>query len=564
MAVFALIAAGALEAWTRRHNMAPDGISYLDVASAYRAGDFKAAINEYWSPMFSWILACTVLIRDSRATLAEPAKVHALMFGFFLLAFVTLNFAIREAYEFAQSLAGEEGEGDGLSLLRWRATGYALFAWGSLELISLETVNPDILVSAFVYLLFALMLRVARGDARTIVALSLGLALGGAYLAKTVMFLVGLVSLCVAAVLYSRRLDRSRAIRAFLITLGGFVVVAGPWIGVLSAAKGHLTFGSSGKLNYAWLANGVPICCWQGGYGAGQPLHPPREILQSPPVYEFATPIRHASFPLWYDPAYWYEGVKTPVSPVRALSLFIGNIQSYLPDFGWLLAIFIVGGALARGGIVRAADWRYWTLFLLALAPFGLYGLVYTETRFLGGSAVMVCLVFLAGLRPLGRAGGATLRALTLAFAIPAVAFAGFRAFADLRFGALNALHDNSEENFVSRKAVPSRQPASIAIASAFHARGIPEGTYVATMGDGSNAYWARLAHVEIVSEMQPREAFWGNESAQQPIIDAMRRAGAQLIVADDPPAWADTRRWEKIPGTNAVMLDVRSAQPSR
>src|SRR5262245_66056250 len=47
----------ALHAYANRHLINPDGISYLDVASAYARGDFAEAVNAYWSPLYSWLLA---------------------------------------------------------------------------------------------------------------------------------------------------------------------------------------------------------------------------------------------------------------------------------------------------------------------------------------------------------------------------------------------------------------------------------------------------------------------------------------------------------------------------
>jgi hypothetical protein len=562
LAILVLIAAGALEAWARRHNMAPDGISYLDVAAAYRRGDFVTAINEYWSPLFSWLLSFTVLYKNPDAALSEPARVHALMFVFYLVALTAAMYAVREARLFAESYWPDRNDDETLPQNWWYIVGFALFAWSSFELISLETVNPDILVSAFVITIFALFLRVARGDVRASTALLLGLLLGGAYLAKTVMFLMGIASLGVAAVVYTRFLSPTKALRNAALTVAGFVAVAAPWIVVLSRAKGHLTFGSSGKLNYGWLGDGLPLCCWQGGYGSGMPLHPPRQIFQNPAAFEFATPI-HASFPLWFDPTYWYAGVKPPVHVVHAATLFLQNLGTYLPEFGWVIAIIIVVAALAARRQLRIADWRYWTIFALALAPFALYAIVYTETRFVGGSAVAVCLVLLGGIRGEGRAGGIALRSVALALALPAATYAGFRLVADARFAVLNAMSNNSEENAVSRRAVPAHQPPSLAMATGFAELGVGNGTRVAEIGAGANAYWARLAHVDIVVELQARDDFWGRPDRQAAILDAMHRAGAQVVVSDDPPAWADFSGWKKVGSTSAVMLDLRTKDSS-
>jgi hypothetical protein len=552
-----LIVAGALEAWARRHNMGLDGFSYLDIASAYRRGDFANALNEYWSPLFSWVVSVTVLLKDPNAQLTEPARVHALMFAFYLVALATATFAIREARGFAESRR-LEGDEELLPPVWWEIVGYALFAWCSFEAISLETPNPDILVSAFVFAIFGLFFRIARGDTRARTALILGLVLGGAYLAKTVMFVLGFVSLGGAAVLYTRDLPISKAMRNFALTVFGFVALAAPWIAILSRAKGHLTWGSSGKLNLGWLGDGLPLCCWQGGYGAGTALHPPRQIFPDPPTFEFATPI-HSSYPLWFDPSYWYAGVKPPLHPVHAISLLIQNLGAYLPDFAWLLVVLVVAATLIKRGQLRVADWRYWSLFAVALAPFALYSLLYVETRYLGGSAVALCLVLLAGLRGEGRAGGTALRCIALGLAIPAVAFAGFRLLGDARFAALNATTNNSEENTNSRKGNPPRRPPNIAMAAAFPSVGVVPGTPVAEIGYAGNAYWSRLAHLRIIVELQARDAFWGRPDLRPAILDAMRKAGVQFVVSDDTPAWADTTGWQKIGNTSAIMLDLRT-----
>ena len=34
--------------------MISDGVSYLDIGDAYFRGDWKAAVNAYWSPVYSW------------------------------------------------------------------------------------------------------------------------------------------------------------------------------------------------------------------------------------------------------------------------------------------------------------------------------------------------------------------------------------------------------------------------------------------------------------------------------------------------------------------------------
>src|SRR5690242_3748378 len=57
-----VITLGALHASAGRHEIQPDGVSYLDVADKYLAGEWHAAINAYWSPLYSWLLGLALAV----------------------------------------------------------------------------------------------------------------------------------------------------------------------------------------------------------------------------------------------------------------------------------------------------------------------------------------------------------------------------------------------------------------------------------------------------------------------------------------------------------------------
>jgi hypothetical protein len=46
-----------------RYRINPDGVSYISVAQKYAAGNFKQAVNGYWSPLFCWLLVPLLAIR---------------------------------------------------------------------------------------------------------------------------------------------------------------------------------------------------------------------------------------------------------------------------------------------------------------------------------------------------------------------------------------------------------------------------------------------------------------------------------------------------------------------
>lgn len=85
-----------------------------------------------------------------------------------------------------------------------------------------------------------------------------------------------------------------------------------PLVVLVSRRTGHASIGEAGRLNYVWFVNGLqPYVGWTGEPAApsGTPEHPPRSLLERPLVLEFASPLP-GTYPLWYDPSYWYAGIK--------------------------------------------------------------------------------------------------------------------------------------------------------------------------------------------------------------------------------------------------------------
>src|SRR5438093_6515230 len=54
---------GFVHVWAGHHFLGnADALSYLDVADAYLRRDWHTALNSYWSPLYSWLLALAFLI----------------------------------------------------------------------------------------------------------------------------------------------------------------------------------------------------------------------------------------------------------------------------------------------------------------------------------------------------------------------------------------------------------------------------------------------------------------------------------------------------------------------
>jgi hypothetical protein len=76
-------AAGLLQAWAERFSIEPDGVNYLDISYAYLRHDWHSAINAYWSPLYSWLLALVFGLTHT-SLYWEATVLHAVNFGIFL------------------------------------------------------------------------------------------------------------------------------------------------------------------------------------------------------------------------------------------------------------------------------------------------------------------------------------------------------------------------------------------------------------------------------------------------------------------------------------------------
>ncbi|HYH84276.1 MAG TPA: hypothetical protein VEX60_02270 [Pyrinomonadaceae bacterium] len=539
---------GAVETWANRHAMNPDGVSYLDMGDAYFRGDWGTAINAYWSPLYSWLLGGAMFLINPAPRWEYPLA-HLVNFFVYLCALVCFDFFLREVIRGQRARRdGDEGEGPNPSASprMLLLLGYAIFIWASFVLIRPAYVTPDMCVAALVYLAAGLVLRIRR-DARPHLFALLGLVLGFSYLAKAPMFLVSFLFIAVAAALAG---GTRRAWPRLLLALGCYALVAAPFVAALSLSKGRLTFGDSGKLAYAWLVNDVPLRHWQGGEAAhGAPVHPTRQVLASPAIYEFGAPIK-ATYALWYDPSYWYEGVAVHFNLRKQLRVIAHHAGVYLSWFSFRGALLVVGFALlfffrGYGGRLAKGVLRQWCLLFPALAALGMYSLVHVEGRFVAPFMVLILVGVISGIgmpaEPKSR------RLTTLAVCVILLISIGpamlRRHFASVRQMA----GDDVARNEYWR------------VAQTLKGLGVKERDEVASLDYANpyNAKWARLARVRIVAEMYDAgdvNSFWANSSDRERVMDAFRRAGAKLVVASNVPKTVSADGWRQLEGTDTYV----------
>jgi len=547
---------GALHVWAANtsHSMGADGVVYLDLADAYLRDGWHEAVNPVWSPLYSWILGPVVhLLQPSMRW--EFAVVHWVNFAIYLLALVCFEFLWRQAMHWRDSWASARSDDDArLPDWAFRSLGYAIFIWSSLYLIEIWSVTPDMLLAALIYLAAGLLLRVRIGSSPRSTFALLGLVLGLAYLAKSAMFPLAFVFFIVG--LISAK-DRRRARVPVLLGLAVFLLVSVPWVTLISRQVGHLTIGEAGKLTYVRYICGIPYPHWQGDVpGMGTPRHATRKIYDQPAVYEFGTPVA-GTYPISYDPSYWYEGAVARFDPVRQVRGLLAALAFYLDLFVRQLGGLVVGVSVlylvaALAGIRPPGRPGNWGLALVAVAAFAMYALVYVEGRYIGAFVVILWADLLANLR---LPDSALQRRLITATSAAMILFMllGIAAF-NLE-GAGRLAGPPPAGASTEALAGPPGWPGEVA--QELRRSGVNAGDRVAVFGYAFTSFWARLARVRVAAEMLPNDAelFWSTEAAtRDEILRVLARNGVRAVVAESVPATADTTGWRQVGRSNFYL----------
>jgi hypothetical protein len=546
-------AVAALQAWATRHAMNPDGLSYLDLARALLAGDWHTGLNPHWGPLYPALLALGF-------RLARPGPdglfsvIHAVNLALFLGALCGFDFLLRELLRLrADQRAPFRLSGPGLILF-----GYGVCLYGTLELIGLGWVTPDLLVAALVFTAAGLTLQLRRSRPGWLAAVLLGAVLGLGYFAKSIMFVLGVVFIAGLA-LDSDLRDRGAKRRPIIVAATVFLTISAALIIPISHELAHPSFGTAGALAYVWDVNQAPHTNWQGGLPGGTQrlAHPPARIAIPWEAYQYSAHLR-GTYPPWFDPAYWNAGARTIVLPWRQvlelhhasrfyLDLFLGSAGG----LATLVAVLAWFGTSWREAAERMGS--VLPLVLPAAAALVLYALVHVELRYLGPFAALLWLLPTAvAARPLdeskwvdrcGRLCGAFL-------VIPIAFHAGSDAYQFWDRPNLYAL-----------------------VAAGLREQGLHAGDRVVNigierrdnLGSSFEGYWAYLDNLQIVAEMPEGGDFLcADPRATAPAYAAFASLGAVAAVTRAMPGPSCARGWHQIADTNFYVRRLTPTEARR
>jgi 4-amino-4-deoxy-L-arabinose transferase-like glycosyltransferase len=524
------ISAGLLQAWAARFSPSPDATNYLDMATAVLRGDWKNAVNAYWSPLFSWLLALGLKIMGPKPY-RESTLLQLINFAALLFALWSFEFFFRAFLRSREHAAQASRESEPLSQLGWRILGYGLFLSTAFFVQSATATTPDVWVSVFTFLAAGLVLRIRTDGADWRRFALLGFILGCAYLTKAFYFPMSFVFLATA---FLAAPNPRRNIKQAAVGLAVFFLVAGPWIATLSRAKHRITFGDVGKLNYVKLVDQIPnSLAWQGENGTGIPQHPVRQLLAHPHVYEFAAPVG-GTYPPGFDWSYWMEGARPRFNLRGQLSVLRQSVGTFFwilltqIEYGVaLLVLFFLAFGKSNWTLSLRRQWHLWIPALLACLT---YALVLVEGRYV---APFVLFLWVAGFSCFFQSASELSRRVALALVLSVVSLTGLRL---AKFMEADLVGMSFKQRNIDWE-----------VSQALRAVGIHSGDRVAAISAVGEVQWARLAGVKVVSEIPfaQEDAFWNADpETQRKVFEILARTGARIVVTKQPPTSATHPGW--------------------
>ncbi len=309
--------------------------------------------------------------------------------------------------------------------------------------------------------------------------------------------------------------------------------------------------GDSARFNYVLHVNGAgPDVYFQDlGTAGGHYTHTARKIFDSPPIYEFATPIK-GTLPLWYDPSYWSEGATLRVSPKRELSVIHHWLSFYFDLFfssqAALFVGFVVLCFMAGRDILLKQIAARWPVLLVGLAGLGMYSLVHAESRYVAVFFTLFWVGLFSGLQmPPGREGRRLATLVTLAVVIVTAGPTAMSAAGRLNQALRKQPHNQWQ------------------VAQDLQTLGVMPGDRVARLPAHFGLGWARLLGVTVVAQIPLENStdFWcGKPEVQAQVIEAFGRLGATVFVAEQNPAngvCAPGPGWHKVGDASYYALRI-------
>lgn len=208
-----------------------DNFFYMDIAAKYAMGDFGGAINGYWSPLISWMLA--VLMKISYYPYNIDLKILSLFIGFLnLLGIKLLSYRFKINDKIRNVLI--------VSIIPFILS------------VSFIDSKPDLLVTFFITIYLYIILDHNYPN-KIFNGFLCGILGALAYLSKSYAFPFFIVHFILFNLIYYfKGLKKIRKNILINLSVGIiiFLFISGLWAGIISEKYGMITVGTASQYNY--------------------------------------------------------------------------------------------------------------------------------------------------------------------------------------------------------------------------------------------------------------------------------------------------------------------------
>jgi hypothetical protein len=526
-----------------------DTVSYLDLADLIRRGNFHEALSPYWSPLYPVIIA---VAKTFAPALKSERTVICVLQYIFLMLYLGASYRFWSAVLKAQSRLSNEEETTRLPRLPQIALMGSLTLLSCLAVGDVAVKGPDMLSAAIYLTANALIVTCLYQTPSVARAARIGCFMGLAYLAKA--FFVSWVFPCVALLAVFRK-DYNLTWKHLIALTISMLTTMALYVVPLSLKLGHLSFGESGKYQIVFSSNEHILPMVPMVHGSIRTKHPAAILFKTPVVYEFEKPF-DVSYPPWFDPDYWNDGIDLKIDWKRYDELLVDKIVSLFFSFVFFLSVLKIGLSFSARKLVPYSIQelkKTSPVWLTACACSSLYLFMSAAVSryFMGFIPTMAAAIFLAYKSPdTEPVSKRERRFLWFVTALVLVAFT-LKSLMHVYF-------------FLPKLAEKNSHDAHSAIVQKLEELGIKPHDKIMRVApnEGGEYYWAHLADIRVVAECASPGEFLSMSATNGNKLDAILRSKKiKAIVLDrtnrkpDEPAPAPTgAAWQNVPGTKTFI----------
>ncbi|GAA5819562.1 MAG: conserved hypothetical protein [Methanobrevibacter sp. CfCl-M3] len=347
----------------------PDSTAYISIAKQYLLGNFNNAVNEFWSPLYSWLIAFIL-----KFTGFSP--LNGLWAGRIINCFTGVLLFIS-----VKKLSSKVGLNEKMSIL------VVITLIPLVLYVCLVHVLADLLMMTILLFYFNIIFRKDYSSKLSYGVLC-GFICGLAFLSKAYALIFFLLHFSIFTFLQwkisNSSENRKRVFKNFLLGVLMFFIVSGLWIGMISIHAGKFTYGTSGDHNFRQA----------GPESTGNCIDNPG----------FMEPTYDGAFSVWDDPGkgsnlkswspfeskeYFMFWLKNIYNNIDEYMGFINSFSCFA--FIILLSCFLLLISPVKDYILKRRNILFLslTLFLFPLA----YFLLRIESRYIRIAYVLVLLL---------------------------------------------------------------------------------------------------------------------------------------------------------------------------